>query len=229
MRRSAISYCTSCGHLDQKQVGSFNFRTSADIVSISFCEMERLQCLVEEEELSLAAGIAAKAFAESPFYRYIFPDPPGRIAALTWMFLRNYRIRTGRGHGTFKGAYSADGKLLCCFWLFAEDVPGISLWDMLRHGLLEMPLRFGMASMRRMLAVAKWTDQALDGLKHEHPKHVLLERMAVLPDYQGSGVGTAALTAALNEADSSGRAVPGPSFRVFVSEFNFPEQRRHVI
>ncbi|CAE7445839.1 pac [Symbiodinium necroappetens] len=169
--------------------------------------MERLQSLLEEEELRLAASIAANAFVESPFYRYIFPDAPGRIAALTWMFLRNYRIRTSRCHGTFKGAYSADGKLLCCFWLFAEDVPGISLWDMLRHGLLEMPLRFGMTSMRRMLAVAKWTDQALDGLKQEHPKHVLLERMVVLPDYQGSGVGTAALTVALKEADAAGRAV----------------------
>ncbi|CAE7365255.1 pac [Symbiodinium sp. CCMP2592] len=170
--------------------------------------MEKLQCLSEEGELSPAAR---RLSLKVHFIATFFQIPPGRVAALTWMFSRNYRIRAGHGHGKFNGAFSADGKLLCCFWLFAEDVPGLSLWDMLRGGLLEMPFRFGLTSMRRLLAVAKWTDAALDRLKQEHSKHLLLERMVVLPDYQGSGVGTAALSLALKEADTCGRAVPWAS------------------
>ena len=163
-----------------------------------------LRFLPKEEEMSLAADITAVAFAESPFYSYIFQEPSTRVNALTWLFKQNFRMRANQG--VLRGAFSGE-KMVCCFLLVPENAAPVTFWDMLRHGLLEMPFRFGLSSVRRMLAVMQWTDKSLDALKQEHPKHFLLERMVVLPDCQGQGIGTAALTMALKEADGSGRAV----------------------
>ena len=162
--------------------------------------------LLPDRDLPLAAGVTAAAFSESPFYSYIFSGAASKEAALTWLFERNFRMRANQG--VLQGAFDAENKLLGCFMLVSEEAPSPGLWQMLRHGLLEMPFRFGLASVRRMLSVMEFTDGSLEHLKQQHPKHFLLERMVVLPDCQGQGVGTAALTAALKEADALGRTVP---------------------
>ena len=59
-------------------------------------------CLSDLEELPAshvaeAAALAAAAFLNSPGYLYIFEDldDEARLAALTWLFETNFRLRLG--------------------------------------------------------------------------------------------------------------------------------------
>ena len=100
---------------------------------------------------------------------------------------------------------------------------GPNIWDMIRVGMLLGIYKFGWNRFHRLLEVNNWFENeennALklyygdDGTiktttkteqEQETPKNnniIRLERMVVLPNYQGQGIGSSALNEALKEAD----------------------------
>ena len=169
----------------------------------------RLTSQLSEEDLPVAASLAAKAFADSPPYVEILPGDKNRNGAregfLAWMFERNFLLRLD--DECFRCTY--DGDKLVSFFLFIK--PGLrhpSFWDMLRVGLLTGLFSYGLGVFRRLLVTKSWfEDKEREVLGERSGTMVRLERMTVLPEYQGKGIGTHALSSALEEADEGGLSV----------------------
>eukprot|EP00434_Breviolum_minutum_P034482 symbB.v1.2.030523.t1/scaffold3438.1/size56642/3 len=116
-----------------------------------------------------------------------------------WLFERNLWLRKDSGCSR---AIVLDDKLVCCFMFLPPDTPDISFWQMLKAGILKLPLIFGPSALRRLLQ-AKDLEEAelnIDGAYK-------LERMVVHPSVQGNGIGTRALQLALKESDAARRPV----------------------
>jgi ribosomal protein S18 acetylase RimI-like enzyme len=62
------------------------------------------------------------------------------------------------------------------------------LLDYLEEGILLMPLRFGITSMRKMLAASKRNHEMIDQVTQGKP-HQYLSMVAVHPKLQGRGIG----------------------------------------
>lgn len=96
----------------------------------------------------------------------------------------------------------ADSEFAVFFMLVAPGHHKLSLWEMIRAGLLMMIVHFGTASCLRLLAVnsyveqhdARFVSQAIPEGRFWH-----LQRMVVLPKHQGQGLGSRCLSAALKE------------------------------
>jgi GNAT superfamily N-acetyltransferase len=170
-----------------------------------------------------AAALAAAAFVHSPAYAYIYEglDEGQRVAALTWLFAVNIRLRTAEfGPSSTQGcgrcalaeggtAASPGKKMLCFFMMQPPSVTDISALTMLANGMLYFPCRFGWRPLVRLLQVKGYHERVEEvvrarfaGLKFAH-----LERMVVHPSAQGGGIGTRCLSAALAEAAEVGHAV----------------------
>ena len=83
-----------------------------------------------------------------------------------------------------------------------SDTPDVSFCDMMRAGLLKLPLLFGVVRLQRLLKAKRVEEAELQGLDAFR-----LERMVVSPAVQGRGIGTRALRFALSEADAAGKPV----------------------
>ena len=168
-------------------------------------KMYRLSTKLRKDEVPIAASLAAKAFADSPCYVEIFPDRKGREAFLAWMFERNFLLRLN--DDCFRCTY--DGDKLVSFFMFNK--PGLthpSFCDMLRVGLLGGLVFYGLRVIYRLLVTKNWfEDKERVVLGKRSGTMIRLERMTVLPGYQGKGIGTYALSSALEEADEEGLSV----------------------
>ena len=84
----------------------------------------------------------------------------------------------------------------------------LSLWEMLRAGLALGYLYHGFAAMARMLETKAWFETREREVLGDRAGTVArLERVTVLSERQGRGIGSAALRAALQESDELGLAV----------------------
>ena len=162
-----------------------------------------------ETRLKEASTLTSAAFVDSPSYRHIFEGLTKceRLAALEWLFERNFELRKDMA----RAAFDADRRLICSFLLEPPDAPEISLWQMIRSGLLMLPVRFGRRPFLRLLSVKEYYDGCFrevfrDGAL-DRSRYCTLERMVVSPACQGRGVGSACLGAALQECDDRGLGV----------------------
>ena len=153
-----------------------------------------------------AALLAATAFAKTPCYVEILPgDEKERILFLKWLFEKNFLLRMDKQ--CCRCTY--DGNKLVSFFMFTlPDIRHPNFCDMLRVGLISGLWSYGFSTVNPMLATKNWMEEkeqeVLTNLKRKNTKMIRLERMTVLPSYQGKGVGTASLREALTEADKLG-------------------------
>ena len=156
-----------------------------------------------------AAALAAAAFVDTPCYTYIYEglDAPQRLAALTWLFGTNIRLR---GAGARCAFSEDDPEMLCFFMLQPPDSPEIGTLAMLRNGMLAFPCRFGWRPLLRLLRVKRYHELAERRARQQcgaGARFSSLERMVVAPSAQGSGIGSRCLGAALAEAAEAGHTV----------------------
>ncbi len=155
------------------------------------------------ERIDEAAALTAAAFAGRPnTWRAVCgaaTPADAQLHFLTWLFARNLWIR--RDSGCIR-AVMVGGELVCTFMFVPPELIDVSLFDMLRAGLLKLPLLFGLGRLKRLLRVKSLEEGELEGVKAFR-----LERMVVTPSMQGRGIGSRALKAALGEADAAGLPV----------------------
>ena len=154
------------------------------------------------DEAELAA-ICTAALDYNPAFDAVFElrrdSPAAHKAALLWLFRRRIALLFASRALYVVAADERTGALLAG----AAIVPRGSkagLWDMLRVGLLEWPFRFGLPSLVRALQK--------DSLPEDPPGAVpfegLVSTVAVSPEAQGRGVGSAVMRELLRRWDAAG-------------------------
>ncbi|CAJ1966755.1 unnamed protein product [Cylindrotheca closterium] len=175
------------------------------------------------EYIEECAQVMANAFSDAAIYRYIFRGTQeSRRAALEWLFVRNIRIVLDKCPQALRGVLNNEknsNQVVCCFMWVPQEHQDASLGEMLWHGLLQMPIRFGMDSVKRMLHVMdnlkspskEYTSQMMNDESGQNNNNIVkegsiqLQRMVVRPDCQGQGLGTKALMAAIVEESAKGK------------------------
>jgi ribosomal protein S18 acetylase RimI-like enzyme len=140
------------------------------------------------------AAIMARAFFDDPEMVYAFPDVHERTRRLPWL------IGLNAGYGLRYGAvYAAAGWAGAAIWL----PPGrtrYTLWRMLRAGMLAVPLRLTLDTLRRLAALG---GHAADlQRRHARGPHWYLAQVGVEPARQHQGIGSRLLRPMLARCDA---------------------------
>lgn len=156
-----------------------------------------------QSDLPHAAALAAAAFSDTPCYNQILPgDITRRASFLAWLFEKNFSLRLK--DECCRCTYDGD-KLISFFMFTKPDVRHPTCCDMLRVGLITGLWTYGFRAVKRLLDTKSWFEnKEKEVLGEREGTMIRLERMSVLREYQGKGVGTFALSAALQEADKLG-------------------------
>ena len=167
--------------------------------------MEELEhCILPPDRITEAATLAAAAFDNSPIYNVICGpncEPEFRQSFLQWLFEHNFRQRIGTDVN--RCVLDSNGKLVAFFMFVSPDTPDVSLWDMLRAGMLKGIFKFGFGVVKRLVTIKDEYEHIEDIVlkKNEYKPIYRLERMVVHPNHQGKGMGSIALKHALKDAD----------------------------
>jgi ribosomal protein S18 acetylase RimI-like enzyme len=149
------------------------------------------------------ALVMAKAFCNSPSYRYILQyklDEKDRIACLQWMFTLNMQLLLRKHPAALRGMIHVPTQtVVACFFLTPNPFQKMSAWEMITGGLWQVPFRFGFGTYQKLMQVLDDVRDEAARLYDQKEDFVTLERMVVLPEYQGNGLGTKALQAALRQ------------------------------
>mmetsp|Transcript_8491 Transcript_8491/g.11193 ORF Transcript_8491/g.11193 Transcript_8491/m.11193 type:complete len:255 (-) Transcript_8491:247-1011(-) len=172
--------------------------------------------VLESRYISECARVMAESFVDSPSYQFLFQDIrclKTRAKALEWLFFRNLTLTVGKCPEALRGVVNnVNGKLMVCFlWTPGADQE-LSLWDMIGAGLWQVPFKFGIGTLKRVLRMVEAleleaqestskscknrilrTTTTTTTTADEEADFVHLERMVVLPEYQGQGWGSRAL------------------------------------
>jgi ribosomal protein S18 acetylase RimI-like enzyme len=127
-----------------------------------------------------AAEVLARAFRDYPIAEFAFPDIEDRARRAPYMhqFVLSYCIQYGEAYATserFEGIAA---------WLPPENV-AVSMWKLIRSGALQLMLKFGTKSGRRMSMFSRCLESAH---KRNAPfPHWYLWNIGVDPQFQGKG------------------------------------------
>jgi ribosomal protein S18 acetylase RimI-like enzyme len=152
-----------------------------------------------EEHVAQTAHMLVTAFIDDPAYAYLFPERETRGAGLTDFFARN--LRTHLRHACTFVALDAGERAIATITLRPPGGIDISLWTMLRRGLLPFAIAHGRGALRRLF----WLKHTYDGLEAEAAQaepHAYVHMMAVSAEQQGRGIGSRLLAKVL--ADRAG-------------------------
>jgi GNAT superfamily N-acetyltransferase len=143
-----------------------------------------------EHHLEATAQMLADTFDDDAAYRYLFPVAATRRQGLADFFARN--LRTHLPYRCTYVAYERTGEPLATVTLRPPEGFAISVLTMFRRGLLPFALAHGRAAVKRMF----WLKNAYDALEERTANgapHWYVHMMAVRPERQGQGVGSALL------------------------------------
>ena len=157
-----------------------------------------LKSLESIEDVNDAASCMARAFGDSPWYAYIFKHLTGekRREALEFLFRRNLSVLVEKERGALLGL-RRDGIMACCFVLSSPASRKLSLWEIVRAGILEMGFRFGFSSVKRMMYVIQFNEVEEAKFDVNSKLNSKVQRMVVDPRFQGRGLGSKCIAAAL--------------------------------
>ena len=173
-------------------------------------------CEVPAQDLDRASEILAEAFEDNPAYQYVsegFSDSESgcreyRRGFLRFFFQRNLEIY--KDAGIFRGAMRSsassreESELACFFLLRSPAVEDPKLFSSLCF-VFVLVWRYGLGVLVRLLRTKDWYEAEIARVCPE--PHYLLERMAVVKELQRTGIGSACLSAALDEARKGGLPV----------------------
>lgn len=129
----------------------------------------------------------AHTFDDDAAYRYLFPNMSSRPRGLRDFFAGNLRLHLPH-RCTFVAEASTGLPLATVTLRPPEGVP-VSLWTMLRSGLLSFAIKHGRAAVRRMLWL-KETYAQLELSAANRAPHGFVHMMVVAPEQQGRGLGS---------------------------------------
>jgi ribosomal protein S18 acetylase RimI-like enzyme len=155
------------------------------------------------------AGLYARAFADNPAYHSIFlcDNADDTVRALTWLFVRRVQILTAAGNAFWVARDGAGAAVGAVGLVAPHRRPG--LLTLLLGGMAAWPYVWGMASLRRALdldghspaAGAADAGPGSGGRPRGAPWELVM--MAVEPEAQGQGIGSALLREALAALDAA--------------------------
>jgi ribosomal protein S18 acetylase RimI-like enzyme len=155
---------------------------------------------IRATDVPTLAPLLAEALAVDAGYQYLFPDAALRVAGLSEFFAGN--LKTHLPHACTHALRDQRGVVATVTLRPPGGVP-ISMWTMLRHGLLPFGFSHGVGAVKRLLWL-KETYDALEAEAAEHQPHWYVHMMAVRPDAQGQGRGTALLERMLRQTADAG-------------------------
>lgn len=157
---------------------------------------------LDQPRLDDTARLFARAFADDPGFVYAVPEEATREPRLAWLYARLVGI--ARDAGEVEVVVRGGELVAAVAWLPPRAVPGVG--DLVRHGLLMLPFRFGPRSASRLVRCLLYMETARADLMGRRP-HWYLDQLAVDPLYQGQGLGRFALARGL-EARLAREAAP---------------------
>lgn len=171
-----------------------------------------------------AARVVANAFLHYPLYMHIFATEQttaARLRALTWLFEKNITMRFDSSAtvqryaaATYSpsggGVGGGEGAMVCFFMIERPGSADISMWQMIRSGIMRALFSFGRVAVLRLLHVKNWYEEKEKKVAETvfaATPYCVLERMTVTPELQGKGIGSRCLSSALATEAASGRGV----------------------
>jgi GNAT superfamily N-acetyltransferase len=151
---------------------------------------------LSESHVERTAHMLAHAFTDDAAYAYLFPTPKTRANGLHDFFQRN--LRTHLPYACTFVALDADERAIATVTLRPPAGIEISLWTLLRRGLLPFAVHHGRAAVRRLFWLKDEYDR-LEAEAAEHAPHAYVHMMAVTPEHQGLGIGSRLLGRVLDE------------------------------
>jgi GNAT superfamily N-acetyltransferase len=145
------------------------------------------------------------------------PDNPSvipRIKGQAWIFERNLSMLCDNRR-VLVGEDQESKKIVCFAMLIDNSQDSYSLFDKIRVGLLSAPFSLGWEPFIRLLTTADlfedvenraWKIKCKDDSSPTSPNYLRLERVAVEPDAQGYGIGSALIATVGELLDSEGAA-----------------------
>jgi GNAT superfamily N-acetyltransferase len=137
-------------------------------------------------DVHATAAVLAAALDDDPAYQFLFPDARRRREGLADLFARN--LQTHLPYRCTSVAVDG-GRVVGTVTLRPPEGFAISLWTMVRQGLIPFALAHGRLAVRRLFALKKTYDD-LEARLARGDRHWLVHMMAVDPDRQGRGVGS---------------------------------------
>lgn len=139
----------------------------------------------------------ARAFTDDPMMTYIFPDGRERTKRLPAMF--GPLVRYCLTHGEVTTTRDVTG---AACWLGPGNTDMTPL-QMLRGGMLAMPVQLGIAAFGRMIKITGHMEAAHKQHAAGQP-HWYLLLLGVAPERQGRGIASALMAPVLAKADATG-------------------------
>ncbi len=162
---------------------------------------------LEAADIPATATMLAAALDDDPAYRFLFPRADERADGLKDFFAGN--LRTHLPYRCTRVALD-DGQLVGTVTLRPPEGFSISLWTMLREGLIPFGVAHGTSAVQRLFALKKTYD-ALETRLSRGERHWHVHMMAVDPQRQGRGIGAGLLQEVLAQtADAAATAEERP-------------------
>uniref|UniRef100_A0A6U4U890 N-acetyltransferase domain-containing protein n=2 Tax=Hemiselmis andersenii TaxID=464988 RepID=A0A6U4U890_HEMAN len=161
---------------------------------------------IPEDLISRAAEMIAEEFVDGPAHVEIFRgERDWRKKAMANLFERNIRMHLGTGAikcYLIPGEGDMEGRMdIGCFFVVErKDTFPTALakyWAMLRVGLWVVPFQVGFGVLSRLLTFLDWEEERYKRLGPNST--CMLQRMIVAKRLRRTGVGTACVSAALEE------------------------------
>ncbi|MEE8599543.1 GNAT family N-acetyltransferase [Euzebya tangerina] len=148
------------------------------------------------DTITRAGRTLARAFYNDPLFRHVMPDDDRRARALPHLFAGTARrCRALGGLETVADAAGVAG------WLPGDRL-SMTGADVMRFGMLTLPLRLTLTGMRRLVSHDVAADEMIEA--HLRPGDAYLWVLAVDPARHGEGLGRRAMTACRDAARASG-------------------------
>jgi GNAT superfamily N-acetyltransferase len=138
------------------------------------------------DDVGATAALLAQAMDEDPAYSFLFPRGHGRRARLEDFFARNLRT-----HLPYRCTYVGvvGPTVVATITMRPPEGISISLWTMIRRGLLPFAYAHGLRAVQRLL-ILKGAYDAIEARLARGARHWLVHMMAVDPARHGRGVGS---------------------------------------